>query len=1041
MNPRGSFLLVLVAACASPGQAPSQDARSLIDDGRIAQGEAAARAQLARAVSAHGEHSIEAAEALALLGETLRLGYRGDQPETLAVCERALALERELLRPGDVRLARVLQDLALVRFVRQERGATQAARKLIEEALTIRQAATPVDARELALAYMAHAQLVFDDTEDLERASVILAEAARLQETGLPPVHRDVASRLACAGNLQYLAGEFERSRESYEQALAIQRQVLRPGHPVFASTLYSYSLTLESLGEYSHARALCEEALDQLTLALGPEHPYLVQISFGLAHLQSSMGEPLAAQACLERALAIQQHDTGETSFGALKVELQLADVCLDSGALQRAQELLERCEPSIDALPDLKPWWQPYLLQMHGRLKQAHGDLEGAAADFAAAVEAGDREYGSTSPALAPLLQTRGEIALRLGNWMLARDSYERAAALVQEHEGAASPNRAAALLGLARARAGLGECAGALDDALQADALSREHLEQTAGGFEEHALLDYAASRTHGLDLALALAANSDQPGAAARVFDALVRSRALLLDIEIGRLRFQHEQSDPGLAALSTELARASRRLANLLVRGPENDDAAGHAARVAEARRSQAEGERKLRAASPEYRRDRARSAAGSAQISDALPPGSVLLSYVRTSEDAPGWFAFVLRAEDRTPELIALGPATDVDPLIAQAVDDARSRAGESDFRRSAERLRERVWDPLAARLAGAERVFLVADAGLSFVDFDALPVADSQYLIETAPLLHELTAERDLLASADPEPSGSGLLAIGGPEFDRVGRDGTAPGPPRATSLDRSSLQDTSFGPLPKSAEEVRSIGELWSRLTPRTRGSVQVELLTGSAATEGAFKRLAPHHAVLHIATHGFCLAEGARAPIEGGRSPGRPVEPSARSAPMPLPAYRSEHPLELSGLALAGANLRERAGPDDEDGLLTAEEISCLDLSGTSWAVLSACETGLGVSHSDEGVLGLRRAFQVAGTRTVISSLWRVGDDLARDWMVELYRARLERKLGTAEAMRAVGLEMLRRRRAAHESTEPASWAGFVAVGDWR
>ena len=144
----------------------------------------------------------------------------------------------------------------------------------------------------------------------------------------------------------------------------------------------------------------------------------------------------------------------------------------------------------------------------------------------------------------------------------------------------------------------------------------------------------------------------------------------------------------------------------------------------------------------------------------------------------------------------------------------------------------------------------------------------------------------------------------------------------------------------------------------------------------------------------------------------------------------------------PVLLSGLALAGANARNGLPADsqEEDGILTAEEISALDLSGVNWAVLSACGTGLGKVVSGEGVLGLRRAFEVAGVGTLVMSLWNVEVDATRIWMRGLYEARLS-GMRTADAVRAAGLKMLQERRHVGRTTHPFYWGGFVAAGDWR
>jgi len=140
-------------------------------------------------------------------------------------------------------------------------------------------------------------------------------------------------------------------------------------------------------------------------------------------------------------------------------------------------------------------------------------------------------------------------------------------------------------------------------------------------------------------------------------------------------------------------------------------------------------------------------------------------------------------------------------------------------------------------------------------------------------------------------------------------------------------------------------------------------------------------------------------------------------------------------------LSGLVLAGANQRKAARDGEDDGILTAEEISALNLNGVEWAVLSACDTGVGAVRSGEGVFGLRRAFQMAGARTIIMSLWPVEDQAARRWMTTLYEGRFTKGLTTARAVHQANVRMLAERRAKRQSTHPFYWAGFVAAGDWR
>jgi CHAT domain-containing protein len=208
-------------------------------------------------------------------------------------------------------------------------------------------------------------------------------------------------------------------------------------------------------------------------------------------------------------------------------------------------------------------------------------------------------------------------------------------------------------------------------------------------------------------------------------------------------------------------------------------------------------------------------------------------------------------------------------------------------------------------------------------------------------------------------------------------------------------------------------------------------------VHLLTGAAATERSFKEQAPGNRVLHLATHGFFLGDSCQSANAGTRAVGG----LATAKPGKTAPVEQQNPLLLAGLALAGANRRSTARPEDDDGILTAEEVAAMNLDGVEWAVLSACDTGLGQIKTGEGVFGLRRAFQLAGVRTVIMSLWSVEDEATRLWMRHLYEGRLLRHLSTADAVREANLSVLRDRRAKGLSTHPFYWGGFVAAGDWR
>jgi hypothetical protein len=139
--------------------------------------------------------------------------------------------------------------------------------------------------------------------------------------------------------------------------------------------------------------------------------------------------------------------------------------------------------------------------------------------------------------------------------------------------------------------------------------------------------------------------------------------------------------------------------------------------------------------------------------------------------------------------------------------------------------------------------------------------------------------------------------------------------------------------------------------------------------------------------------------------------------------------------KNPMLRSGVALAGANswLRgEQLSDETEDGILTAEEVSCLTLTGTELVVLSACETGLGDIPNGEGVLGLRRSFVLAGARSLVLSLWKVPDSQTRDLMIEFY-TRLIGGEARSAALRDAQLALK------EQYADPFYWGAFICQGD--
>jgi CHAT domain-containing protein len=182
----------------------------------------------------------------------------------------------------------------------------------------------------------------------------------------------------------------------------------------------------------------------------------------------------------------------------------------------------------------------------------------------------------------------------------------------------------------------------------------------------------------------------------------------------------------------------------------------------------------------------------------------------------------------------------------------------------------------------------------------------------------------------------------------------------------------------------------------------------------LRGSEPTEDAVRREAPACRYQHLATHGYFAPPELRSAL---------AAPAAREFEGSFGRFDRQdisgfHPGLLSGVVLAGA--KAPLDPARDDGILTALELGYLDLRGVELATLSACETGLGETAGGEGLLGLQRAFQTAGCKTVVASLWQVHDEVTQQLMLEFYDNLWTKGLPKLEALRQAQLAILRRER---------------------
>ena len=310
--------------------------------------------------------------------------------------------------------------------------------------------------------------------------------------------------------------------------------------------------------------------------------------------------------------------------------------------------------------------------------------------------------------------------------------------------------------------------------------------------------------------------------------------------------------------------------------------------------------------------------------------------------------------------------------------------------------------LYRQLFAPFEQKLAAASTVYVAPDGILNLVPFAQLKLSDGRYWGERQEV-RLLQSGRDLLR-ADPDKRARGLIALGGIDFGATAAEAKNPSSVVYAAVNSGAVTRAAgsfrngFAQLAASSEEAMEVKE-WYRAAAQGRTG---RSLVRHGRQQARLMAMTSPPRVLHLATHGFYLANETR------------------------------DPMLQSGIALAGAN-RELAGKS-ADGLLFALEAQGLNLEGSELVVLSACDTAKGGIDYSEGVYGLVRALRTAGARNVLVTLWPLNDGEARDFMVAFYKNWLSQiRSDPAKALRDTQLQYLKQ----DKLRDPRVWAPYILI----
>lgn len=943
------------------------------------------------------------------------LSTMGNYDEALPLFRRVQAIQEKAQGLQRSKEAENLNNLATLL---QEQGKYEEALSLrkqvvviMEEALGSKHPSTAVSLNNLAF--------LLQKQGNLEEAQPLYERALMIMEAVFGLKHPNTAQVLSNLAMVLGLQGDYMEAQRLLDRALAIRVEVLGPGHPDIAQTLNNIGGFLKDQGHAEEARVFYERSLRILEETLGADHPTTAASLNNLAVLLKDQGYYEEALPLYERALTIWEKVSGSDNPNTAKGLNNLAILHYYLGNSDDALPLLERARVIREMA--LGPE-HPDVADSFNNLGILHQNQEryGEAQEFfERALAIRETVQGLSHPDTATSLHNLARLRAIQGHFQEARGFFERTLAIHEAMLGADHPHTATSLNSLA--------------------SLLRDH------GHHEEARSLFLRSLSgilRHLDVELPTMSEAER-------FKALVVTGdpSLLLESLAGlesaslldafSLYLQWKGKATRLQAASLRLARADgrenvrRRTGDLrvlakqlsgLVLLPIAEQEEGHGERIADLRQERLRQEREL---NRELGLDSILATPSVGTLQAAIPADAVLVDFFVGREV----FAWVL-GPSGPPQLLSLG---DIDiPRRAQeaflrstALRGGRTVAAAGPD--PAVEILNQVWEPLREAVGAAATVIVSPDGFLCELPLGTLRQADGSFLLEKHRFVYLSDPTRLVENQASTSDREGSILAVG--DIDFLHR-GEAPIDSTIVTPIRSRIGD-SWPPLEATREEINALSYLHQH---ELAWDSEFHRYDGMEATEERIQLELPNHRYIHLATHGY---------FEPDHLPSLLTDSEEKQANMGFGEQVEAVgllPGLLSGLVFAGVNAE--ADSNRDDGYLSAEEIMHLDLSACDLAVLSACETALGSKRAGEGLMSLRRAFEVAGTKTVVSSMWKVDDRATAQLMKWFYQNYWALRMSKVEALHQAKLRMLRQNRVDFQGdARPETWGAFVLSGDWR
>lgn len=787
-------------------------------------------------------------------------------------------------------------------------------------------------------------------------------------------------------------------------------------------------ALLYDSLGRLADAEPLYKEATELAEEVYGPNHPKVASGLNNLGLIYYASGRHRQAEPLYARALKIYREAYGKDHAS---VSTMLNNLALLNTALGRYEEAKKDFRVAIEI--DERLYGANHInvmtdLNNLATLLKELGDLAGAEPLYRRALKIGET-LGIRDQAVASIMNNLGMIYYTSGKLKQAEPLFEGALDTGRAALGPDHPEVSAWAGNLALLYASMGRHKESLDLFSKTMQIEYKKRDDIFTFMSDDQRMRYMKGTEDIMHAFISLTAQyfSNDPVAMRTALDAWFKWKGAVMETQ---QRYTEAILSSGSLDVKTryeELTSIRQRLAKLKTTGPMqiSEKVFNDTVNSLEYRKQELESE--LGRLSRDYALERTVGAATVDKVLRALPPDAAYLDYAYiTSYDFSKrtigelkYYLFVLT--QRGVNIVEVGSTEKVNIRIKAFLEEMRSMQLFGDLprvnilREDGAILHKLLIGPAAPYIKASRRLMVSPDGNINLIPFDVLVGPDGRYMIEDYEISY-VTAGMDVMRFSRPVTESKVALLFSDPEYDTPAQGVSPQGGGSSRSMLSDAAKGLRFKRLPDTKAETESI----ARILTGNYGFEAHEFSGAEAVEARLFEYDSPR--ILHLATHAFFLEDTGVSPSKKGSGSGVVLRDRSSAG--------YENAMLRSGIVFSGANVSLKQGR--EEGILSAYKALGLRLGGTDMVVLSACDTGTGKVELGEGVFGLRRAFIVAGARSLIMSLWSVPSRETKELMTDFYTLAATGK-GKSEALRQAKIGIMRK----YEN--PIFWGAFVLSGN--